>query len=88
MSEAVNFLPYLVNGGVALLVFLLLGVGWLVPGWAYKEKKEENSELKIALEHERERSDSAVAAAAATRDVLLSLRGRYDDRDGSRHAVL
>lgn len=77
MGDVSGLLPYLINGGVALLVFLLLGTGWLVPGWAYKEKTEEIRELRAALSSERDRSDAANAAAAATRDVLLSLRGRY-----------
>lgn len=77
MAGFATFLPYIVNGGVALVVMCLIIVKMLVPGWLYQEKQEELKELKQALEHERDRSDAAVAAAAATRDILLSLRGRY-----------
>lgn len=78
--DASSIVPLIINGGVAAIVVLLLITQNLVPGWTYKEKREEIAELKVALEHERERSDAAVAAAAATRDVLLSLRGQYRDR--------
>lgn len=75
--------PYFVNGGVALVVIFLIVIKRLVPGWAHEERMEEIAELKIALEHERETADKAMSAAQATKDVLLSLRGRYRDDDGS-----
>lgn len=84
--DASSLVPYIINGGVALVVLFLMIARQLVAGWVYQERQEEIRELKVALDHERERSDAAVAAAAATRDVLLSLRGRYGDPDGSRNA--
>lgn len=76
--DASTLLPYIVNGGVALVVMGLMVTKHIVPGWTYDERTEELRELRAALAHERERSDAAVAAAAATKDVLLSLRGRYE----------
>lgn len=77
--EASEILPLIINGGVAAVVVVLLIFRQLVPGWTYQEKREEVAELKLALEHERQRSDAAVTAANATKDILLSLRGRYGD---------
>lgn len=76
--ELSGLIPLLVNAGtagVALAVFLYLIVSErLVTGGIYRDKKEECEELKAALVAERARGDAAVAAAAATRDILLSLR--------------
>jgi hypothetical protein len=46
----------------------------------YTDKKEEAAEYKRALEAERARADAAVTAAAATRDLLLALRGEVHER--------
>lgn len=80
--ELDSIVPFLINGGVALVVVFLVIARRLVPGWSYEERIEELGELKVALEHERRTADEAMKAAQATKDVLLSLRGHYvDDRD-------
>jgi hypothetical protein len=76
MASILSYLPYLAQGGVAIIVVILIILRMLVPGWLYTEKTEEIKELQRALEIERQRSDAAVQAAQATRDILLSLRGR------------
>lgn len=86
-AGAISFLPYIINGGVALVVMLLMIMRIIVPGWIDGERQEEIKELKAALKAERERSDAAVAAAAATRDVLLSLRLRADEGGRSNVAI-
>ena len=80
--ELSALVPLLVNGGIAgvalaLFVYLVVG-GHLVPGHIYQEKREECEELKAALANERARGDAAVAAAAATRDLLLAIGGRRE----------
>lgn len=75
-SSLPSLLPYLVNGGVALVVFFMIVMGALVPAWRYKELREENDDLKEALRLERVRGDTAVSAATTTRDILLSLQGK------------
>ena len=75
-----SLVPFFVNGGVAVVMLLVLGYlifvkRELVPGWVYRDKAQECEELKGALVAERSRSDAAVAAAAATRDVLIALQG-------------
>jgi hypothetical protein len=80
--ELSGLIPLLVNGGiagVALAVFIYLMVGGhMVPGHIYQEKREECEELKAALASERARGDAAVAAAGATRDLLLAIGGRRE----------
>lgn len=81
-----DILPLLYNGGTAAVIlglFIYLVVaGHLVSGRTYEEMKAEckaeNEELKAALTSERARGDAAVAAAAATRDLLLALGGSRD----------
>lgn len=86
--DSLSYVPYILNGGTALVVFFLMITKHLVPGWIYKDKVDESEELKRALEHERDRSDAAMAAANATKDVLLSLRGRFsDDYQEGGHAL-
>lgn len=80
--ELSAIVPLLVNGGIAgvvLAIFVYLVVaGHIVPGHVYDEKKEECEELKAALQSERARGDAAVAAASATRDLLLAIGGRRE----------
>ena len=77
--ELTSVVPLFINGGIAgifLAVFLYLIIqGHLIPGHVYTEKREECEELKLALASERARGDAAVAAAATTRDLLLSIGG-------------
>jgi hypothetical protein len=77
--ELSGLIPLLVNAGTAgvvLAVFLFLMIsGHLVAGRMYRDKQEECDELKAALASERARGDAAVAAAAATRDLLLAFQG-------------
>ncbi len=73
-------IPYLANFGAVGVVLILILLGLLVPKPMYQDKKEEVAELKKALDAERSRADAAVAAASATRDLLLSLRGEAHER--------
>lgn len=75
-----DLVPYLANYGAVGVVLILILAGLLVPRPMYADKKEEASELKRALEAERARADAAVTAAAATRDLLLALRGEVHER--------
>lgn len=81
--DLTSLVPLFVNGGIAgvvLAVFLWLIVGGhLVPGRLYEEKRETCEELRAALASERARGDAAVAAAAATRDLLLAIGGRRNE---------
>lgn len=75
--EITELAPFLINGGVAVIVVILMISRKLVAGWAYDAKVGEIVELKEALQEERRATDAALQAAQATKDVLLSLRGRY-----------
>jgi hypothetical protein len=77
MSDVV---AYLTNYGAVGVVLILIIAGVLVPRPMYTDKKEEAAEYKRALEAERARADAAVTAAAATRDLLLALRGEVHER--------
>lgn len=80
--ELSSLIPLFVNGGIAgvfLAVFVYLTVGGhLVPGHIYQERRDECEDLKAALASERARGDASVAAAAATRDLLLAIGGRRE----------
>jgi hypothetical protein len=64
----------LANAGVAGVGLVLFILGLIVPRSVLEDRKAEIKELKAALAAERQRADSAVAAAATTRDILLALR--------------
>lgn len=80
--ELSGLVPFFINGGIAgifLAVFIYLIVGGhLIPGHIYQERRDECEDLKAALNSERARGDAAVAAAAATRDLLLAIGGRRE----------
>lgn len=49
-------------------------MGWIYPRSVVQDLKEENKELKEALEAERDRANTAITAATATRDVLTAIQ--------------
>ncbi len=57
--------------GVFCVLFIL---GLIVPRSVAADKDREITELKAALAAERQRCDAAVAAAAASRDVLAAFQ--------------
>lgn len=77
--DLTDLVPLIANGGVAavvLVVFVYLVVGGhLVSGKIYESKVAECEKLKEAVAAERGRGDTAVAAAAAVRELLLAVRG-------------
>ena len=64
----------LTGAGVAGVFCILFVVGLVYPRQVVTDLKAEIAELKAALEAEREQARAAVAAAAATRDVLAAIQ--------------
>lgn len=64
----------LVNAGIAGVFCILFIFGLVYPRSVVQDLKEENKELKEALEAERERANTAISAATATRDVLAAIQ--------------
>lgn len=64
----------LMGAGVAGVFCVLFVCGLIYPRPVVTDLKAEIAELKEALEAERDRANTAVAAAAATRDVMTALQ--------------
>ncbi len=64
----------LTGAGVAGVFCVLFILGLVYPRSVITDLKEENKELKEALEAERDRANAAVAAAAATKDILAAIQ--------------
>jgi hypothetical protein len=64
----------LINAGVAGVFCLLFIFGVIYPRSVVVDLKEENRELKEAVEAERDRADASVSAASATRDILTAIQ--------------
>lgn len=78
--ELAHIIPYFYTGAGFVGIFMVcIILRIFVPGWVDKERREEIKELKETVKVERSRADAAVAAASATRDILLSLKGRGPD---------
>jgi hypothetical protein len=67
-------LSVLSSAGVAGVFCVLFICGLVFPRGVVEDLKEENRELKEALEAERDRANASVAAASATRDVLAAIQ--------------
>jgi hypothetical protein len=72
--DASSLLPFL-NVGVAGVILVAFIFGWIVPKWVYDDRVKECHELRVSNENERKLATSALAEAAATRDILIALRG-------------
>lgn len=70
-SALVNILT---GAGVAGVFCVLFILGLIFPRSVITDLKEENKELKEALEAERDRANTAVAAATATKDILAAIQ--------------
>jgi hypothetical protein len=64
----------LTSAGVAGVFCVLFVCGLVFPRGVVEDLKEENKELKAALESERDRANAAVTAATATRDILAAIQ--------------
>jgi Na+-transporting methylmalonyl-CoA/oxaloacetate decarboxylase gamma subunit len=64
----------LTGSGVAGVFCVLFIIGIIFPRGVVEDLREENKELKAALESERERANAAVTAATATRDILAAIQ--------------
>ena len=64
----------LTGAGVAGVFCVLFIIGLVVPRSVVTDKDTQIAELKKALEAERDRANTAVVAAAATRDVMTALQ--------------
>lgn len=64
----------LTGAGVAGVFCVLFIVGLVFPRSVVNDKDAEITELKQALTAERQRGDAAIAAAAASRDVLAAFQ--------------
>ena len=62
------------SAGVAGVFCILFIIGAIFPRSVVTDLREENTELKQALEAERDRANAAVAAASATRDILAAIQ--------------
>jgi hypothetical protein len=72
----------LTGSGVAGVFCVLFIIGVIFPKSVVADLKEENKELKGALEAERDRANSAVTAASATRDILAAIQVGRDLTSG------
>lgn len=71
--------PYFwVGGGFAGIIVFCFIMGWIVPGWMYKEKQDENKELKQNLAIQTARGDAGVLAAQVTKELVSGLRRELD----------
>lgn len=64
----------LTSAGVAGVFCVLFVTGLVFPRSVVTDLKDENRELKEALEAERDRANAAVTAATATRDILAAIQ--------------
>lgn len=64
----------LLNAGIAGVFCLLFILGIVFPRSVVQDLKDENKELKDAVEAERDRANTAISVAAATRDVLTAIQ--------------
>lgn len=64
----------LTSAGAAGVFCVLFVAGLVFPKSVVEDLKEENAELKEALEAERDRANASVAAASATRDILAAIQ--------------
>jgi hypothetical protein len=62
------------SAGVAGVFCILFIFGVILPRGVVDDLREENKELKSALESERDRANAAVTAATATRDILAAIQ--------------
>ena len=62
------------SAGVAGVFCILFVFGVIVPKFVADDLREENRELKAALDAERDRANAAVTAATATRDILAAIQ--------------
>jgi hypothetical protein len=69
-----TLISILTGSGVAGVFCVLFIIGAIVPKFVVTDLKDENKELKDALEAERDRANAAVAAASATRDILAAIQ--------------
>lgn len=67
-------LSVLTSAGVAGVFCVLFITGLIFPRSVVGDLKEENRELKAALEAERDRANAAVTAASTTRDILTAIQ--------------
>lgn len=67
-------LTVLTGSGVCGVFCILFIIGAIFPRSVVTDLKEENTELKQALEAERDRANASVAAASATRDILAAIQ--------------
>ena len=67
-------LSVLTGSGVAGVFCVLFIAAVIFPRSVVTDLREENAELKQALEAERDRANAAVAAASATRDILAAIQ--------------
>lgn len=64
----------LTGSGVCGVFCLLFIFGVIYPRGVVEDLREENKELKSAVEAERDRANAAVTAATATRDILAAIQ--------------
>ena len=78
-----TLIPLLTGSGVCGVFCVLFIIGWIFPKGVVDDLREENRELKEALEAERDRANTAVAAASATRDILAAIQVGRDLTSGT-----
>lgn len=67
-------LTTLTGAGVAGVFCALFILGWVYPRSVVTDLKTEIAELKETVGAERDRANTAVAAAAATRDIMAAIQ--------------
>ncbi len=70
------------SAGVAGVFCVLFVFGLIFPRSVVDDLREENRELKAAVESERDRANAAVTAATATRDILAAIQYGRDLTSG------
>lgn len=69
-----TLITILTGSGVCGVFCLLFIFGVIFPRGVVDDLREENKELKSAVEAERDRANAAVTAATATRDILAAIQ--------------
>ena len=76
MAPDSTLLSVITGTGVTGVFCILFLLGFIVPKWVVEDLRAERDALRQAVKTEQDRADASIAAAQATRDVLIALQVR------------